>query len=154
MICGVLEIKGVVSLTVLIADGELLACALCGVKHLLCFLGVDSHGLFTHNVLACLEGVNGYKAVRTVGSADVHNVDRLVAKQLFVIGVNLCVGCAVLLAGSLRALFDDVAERDHVDLGNGLQTDEVLAVGDTAAADYTDSYFVICSDRHIISSGI
>ena len=151
---GSLKIESVVSLTVLIADSQLSAGTLCGVQHFLSLGGVNSHRLFAHNILAGFKRVNGDEAVRTVGRADVNHVDGLIAEQLPVIGVYLCVGSTVLFAGSLCALLDYVAESDHINLGNGLKTEKMLAVCDTAAADDTDSDFVVCSDCHVFSSGI
>ena len=78
VLCFLLEIKHLGSVAVLITDAELLAGALSRIKHLLCFLRVDSHRLLAHYMLACLESVDGDEAVRTVGRAHMNHVDGLV----------------------------------------------------------------------------
>ena len=73
-----------------------------------------------------------------VGGKHIANVDALVLEQLFVVGVHLGVGRAVLL-GSLFSLFgDDVAEGNQISTVDGLQSRKVLAVGDAAASDDTN----------------
>ena len=92
-------------------------------------------------MLARLQRVDRDEAVLAVRRAHVHDVDRLVLQQLFVIGVDLRTLCAVLRAGLLRALLDDVAERDELGVRLAGQRGHVLAVGDAAAADDADSEF-------------
>ena len=100
----------------LIAYRQLLAGAFCGVKHLLSLGGVDSHRLFAHNVLSRLQCVNSDEAVTAVGSKNMNDVDGLILKQLFIIGVNRAVGSAEFFTCGERLFFDYVAESDHFDI--------------------------------------
>ncbi len=71
-----------------------------------------------------------------------NHVDGLVLEQLFIVGIDLRAFDAVFPGGLLGALLDDVAEGDHFHVGQLLQRGHVLAVGDAAAADDTDSYLI------------
>ena len=64
-------------------------------------------------MLAGIQSIHGDEAVCTVGRADVNHVDVLFLEQIAVVGVNACIGRAVLLGGILCALHDQVTESDH-----------------------------------------
>lgn len=95
--------------------------------------------------MTCLARLErGYRdfAVRAVGRQNEHRVDTFVLQQLAVIGIYLILGFAVIGAGFNRPFLDQIAERDHLRRGISLFRRHVLAVGDTAAADNADPYFV------------
>ena len=68
-----------------------------------------------------------------------HDLDALILEQLLVVGVDLGVRGAVVRGCLDGALLDDVAERDHLHLGDLAQRGHVLVVGDAAAADDADA---------------
>ena len=142
------KIKHLGSVTVLITDAELLAGALSRIKHLLCFLRVDCHRLLAHYMLACLESVNGDKAVRTVGRAHMNNVDGLVLEKLLIVRIYLRVLGTVVLCCLLCLLLNDVAECNHFHILDRSESGHMLTVCDTAASDNTDSYCIICRNCH------
>ena len=63
-------------------------------------------------------------------------------EQLVVIGKYLRARNAEFLRGLLCALFNDVAERDHLHVVQLLERGHMLAVRNAAAADDADSYLV------------
>ena len=75
-----------------------------------------------------------------------NDVDRLVLEKLLVVLIDLSVRSSEVLLRLLRSLDDDIAERDHLDVRYLLECGHMLAVGDTAAADYTDSYLIVCTN--------
>ena len=136
-----LEVLSTHRLAALVTDGQLLARASSSVQHLLCFLGVDRHRLFAHNVLACFQRVHGDKGVGAVGRADVYDVNGLVLQELLVIRVNNRVGCAVLCLCVDRSLLNDVTECNQFNSRQLFERGHVLAVCNTAATDDTNSEF-------------
>ena len=146
--CFCLQELGVASLTGLVADGQLLAVSLGGIQHLLGFHGVDCHGLFTHNVLACIQSIHSDKAMCSVGSQNVNHVDGLVFQQLLIVFIYSSTGCTVLGSSSFCSFHNDVTESNHFHLRDLCQRRHMLTVGDTAAADDTDSYLIICTNCH------
>ena len=78
-------------------------------------------------MLACLHGVNGNKAVRTVRGADMNGLNALVLKHFFIIGIHLGTLCAKLLAGLLRTLFNYIAEAYNLNYPGGADGTAVAA---------------------------
>ena len=66
----------------------------------------------------------------------------LILEQLFIVGVDFCIGGAVFLCGLNCSLLNNVAESNHFDLFNIFKGGQMLAVGDTAAADNAYSDFL------------
>ena len=95
-------------------------------------------------MLARVERVNGNLAVLAVGGQYMHHVYIVAGDQLVIIGVYLCALYAVFLGGLLGTLYDDVAERNHFNVGQLLQRGHVLAVGYATAADDTNAYLIHC----------
>ena len=127
---------------VLVANGKDLPGAVPGLQH---FFGVclaGGHGLFAQDVLARLHSGAGDLAVRHVGGQHVHGIDGGILQQLVVIGVHLRIGRSVCFGGLHGALLHQVAESNHFGVFNTGHTGEVLAVGNTAAADETQSDFL------------
>ena len=73
-----------------------------------------------------------------------HHVYVVAGDQFVIVGVYLCALYAVFLGGLLGALYDDVAERNHFNVGQLLQRGHVLAVCYATAADDTNAYLIHC----------
>ena len=108
-----LEIKSVRTVTALVADRELFARSLSGIKHLLCFSRIDRHRLFAHNVLACFKSGNRNLAVPTVGSKNVNDIYRFVLEKLSVVLIDIGVLCSVFFLCLFGSFNDYIAESNH-----------------------------------------
>ena len=100
-------------------------------------------------MLACVQSVYRNKAVCPVGRQNVYHIDGLVFQQLFIIFINSSAGCTVLGSSRLGSFHHDVTERNHFHLCDLCQRRHMLTVGNTTAADDTDSYLVIRTNCHI-----
>ena len=141
-----LQIERIGTVTALIADRELLAAALCRVKHLLCFERVDGHRLFAHNVLACLKCGNGDLRVPAVRGQNVYDVDGGIVEQNPIVGGDHRIGGAVFCLCFFCTLEDNVAKRDESDVLQLVQRGEMLSVCNAAASDdaYADDIVLCC----------
>ena len=144
---GSVQCLGIVTETVLVADGKFLAGFLPCVQHLLCVLGIVRHRLFAHHMLACLKGSNRDRAVRHVGGTYVNhiNLNARIRQHFLVIGVNLRALCAVFFTCLLCPLRNDVTERYHNSLVLiRLDRRHMLLICDTAASNDCYSQFAHC----------
>ena len=140
---GSMQSLGVVSQTVLIADGKFLAGFFPCVDHLLGIFGVVSHGLLAHNMLAGFKSSHGDRAVCYVRSTNMNNIHVRIIYQIMVVGVHLCVLGAIVSFCFYRTLFDNVAEcHDLVQIGIGLQRGHMLLISDTTTT--YDTYTNFC----------
>jgi hypothetical protein len=126
-------------MAVLIADGELLSALLRGLHHGARVRGRLGHGLFAHDVLARVQRVDGHLRVHPVRRQYIHDVNGFVLKKPMIVRVGFRAFRAVLGAGLFGALRNQVAERHDVRAVDGLQGRQVLAIGDSAAADDTNT---------------
>ena len=140
IVCLGLEVNRIVTETVLVTYGELLAGSVCSIDHLLCLSRVYSHRLLTHNVLSCLKSVNCNKAVRTVRSTYVNNLNALVSKKILVVLVSLCVGCTELCSRSLSSLKHDITESNDLAAIDCSKSGKMLSVCDASASNNSNFY--------------
>ena len=134
----VIVVKGVGfvgAVALLIADGQQLVVGLGGFDHFQGLVIVDCHRLFAHDVFARIQRIDRNFAVGAVRGADVDDLDGRVRKQLFIIGIDLCVFGAVFGGSFFGALFDEVAERHQLAHARAFQRRHMFAVGDPAASD-------------------
>ena len=126
VLAQLLEVQGIGTLAVLVADGEHFAGALRGIDHLLGLGGGFGHGLFAHDMLARLERVHRDEGVGLVRREHMDHVDGLVLEQLLVVGADLGAGNTVFGGGLHGTFLHDVTERDHFDIGQLFQAGHVL----------------------------
>ena len=133
-------IHRICGITALVTDGQLLAGGFSSLTH---SQGIGSglcHRLFTHNMLAGIESIDGDIGMLPVGSQDMDHFDGLVLQQFLIIGVDLGIRGAIFLGSLLSLLRDNVAECHHLHIGQLLQGRHMLTIGDTAAADNAHIY--------------
>jgi hypothetical protein len=86
-------------------------------------------------VLACVERVNGDKAVGAVGGKNVNDVNVLVLDNLVVVGGYIFIALTEFSASLDSALLNDITESDDLKIFLLYESGKVLVVGDAAASD-------------------
>jgi hypothetical protein len=88
-------------------------------------------------VLACIKRIAGNGAVHGIVGKDMDNGNRGIGEKLVIVGVYFGVFVAVFVFCILGALGDNVAKCGKLNLFYLGKGGQMLAVGNTAATDYT-----------------
>ena len=140
---------------VLIANRQLFTGFLRGFQHQTGVRRGFGHRLLAHDMLAGLQGRHGDLTVGAVGGADMHHVDGFVGQQLMIIHIDLCTFGSVCSRCLLRPFHDQIAERHQFHpVALLLQRGQVLAVGNSAAADNADLQFCHLFFLHFLNLSI